>query len=361
VTRVETLRVSLTTQCDLHCSYCRPRPGLSEIGFSTRGAVGSLPHDDGGWEPVGESSCGSLLSVAEVVTVVRLFQEQFGLRKVRLTGGEPLLRPRVVEVVRELSRLGVEVAMTTNGQRLAALAGPLREAGLTRVNVSLDTLDPARFRRLAGGGRLLATLRGLKEARRVGLAPVKTNTVVLRGVNEGEVVRIATYALERGFEPRFLELMSVGAGRRLHPACFVSGGEILDRLSSCFQLAPLDYSGRTPARRFTVRQGGRLLGRLGVIAPETRPFCHGCRRLRLTARGELLGCLMQERGIPLAPWLRGTAWGWSMEGSSSSGPATRRRGRGRAGVFVNLVRAALARKPGIRRLRRRTELAAIGG
>ncbi len=339
---VDALRLSLTTQCDLHCRYCRPPRTC-------------------GRPPADETVPKSLLSVAEMVTVVRLLQEHSDLRKVRLTGGEPLLRPEVVEVVRALSALGVEVAITTNGQRLAGLAARLGEAGLSRVNVSLDTLDPERFRQLMGGGSLVKTLLGLEEARRAGLVPIKTNTVVLRGVNEEELTQIATYAFERGFEPRFLELMAVGAARLRHPGWFVPAEEILTRLSSCFSFEPLDYDGRAPARMFLASRGRRPLGRLGIIAPETMPFCQGCSRLRLTAEGELVGCLMQERGIDLRPWLRLSA-GEGPSGHWSRGSLQRCGSQeDPLALFKSLVEKALTRKPGIHRRRRSALLAAIGG
>lgn len=338
--QVDTLRLSLTGRCDLHCRYCRPR----------RAAAGG-----GGSAAEGTTGRPSPLSVAETVTVVRLLREHFGLQKVRLTGGEPLGSPRAVEVVEALSGLGVEVAMTTNGQRLAGLAARLRGAGLGRVNVSLDSLNPERFRRLTGGGSLARTLLGLEEARRVGLRPVKTNTVVLRGTNEDELTAIAGYGLERGFEPRFLELMAVGAARRLHRRWFVSAEDILSRLSSHFSLEPLEYDGRSPARMFAVSSGGRVLGRLGIIAPETMPFCRGCGRLRLTAEGELVGCLMQERGVDLRPWLRGGRGGAGRP-SPAEDPHPER-----LPLFKSLVEKALGQKPGIRRRRRSALLAEIGG
>jgi len=257
----------------MHCVYCRPG-----------GEGPAEAHEEG-------------LPPGLVVALCELLRDWFGLRLVRITGGEPLLRPDIVEWVGALSTLGVETAMTTNGQLLAPLAAALREAGLGRVNVSLDTLDEERFARMCGG-RLQETLRGIEVARAAGLAPLKTNTVVLRGWNEDGLCDIARYGFERGLEPRFLEVMEIGAARSRHDAWFVSAEEMMDRLSEHYELVPLGRQQGRTARRFEARRGRRVLGVLGIISPESCPFCDDCGRLRLSADGHLFGCFMQDQGVP---------------------------------------------------------------
>jgi len=251
---------------------------------------------------------------------------------VRLTGGEPLLRPDILECVRAAASCGAEVALTTNAQRLAPLAAALRRAGLGRVNVSLDAL----------GGELRRTLDGIDAALAAGLAPVRANMVVLRGLNEGQVLPLAAYSFERGVEPRFLELMALGAARRHHRGWFVPAGEVLGILATRYELRPLGREPGRTAARYEARLGGRTVGTLGIIAPESAPFCSDCRRLRLSADGRLLGCLMQDRGPDLRPHLDGPA-----------GPAPE--------ALAGLVRRALAAKCGIAARRRRGTMASIGG
>jgi cyclic pyranopterin phosphate synthase len=315
--RIDKLRLSVTGRCNLRCQYCRPA-----------GACATAPE-----------SGAKLLSFEEICTVVRALCEAYGLRTVRLTGGEPLLRAGLPELVGMLRRVGVEVRMTTNGQRLAPHVHALRQAGLSRVNISLDTLRPDRFREITGGA-LRRSVAGLEAACQAGFAGVKTNTVVLRGVNDDEIADIAEFCLARRAEPRFLELMNAGAARARHAERFLDAPDILDRLRDRFRLEALPFRPGVPAQRFKASCNGSFVGVVGLIAPETRPFCASCTRLRLSADGRLFGCLMQDRGTDLKPWLRGG---------------------GLPGTFTDIVEAVLQEKPGMRGARRRAVLAGIGG
>ncbi|HUU43815.1 MAG TPA: radical SAM protein, partial [Planctomycetota bacterium] len=224
--------------------------------------------------------------------------------KVRLTGGEPLIRGDVVDLVRMLADEGVpDLALTTHGGRLAGLAAELRDAGLHRVNVSLDSLDPATYRKLTGGAELAPTLEGIDAALDAGLAPVKLNTVVLQGVNDDEVVAIAEYGIARGCAVRFLELMPIGPAAERFDAWFVPSAEVLATLEASFDLEPLGRTRDAASRDFRARDRRGRTGVVGLISPCTEPFCTDCRRLRLTATGKLLGCLAQADGIDVRPIL----------------------------------------------------------
>jgi cyclic pyranopterin phosphate synthase len=281
------------------------------------------------------------LTPARAAAVCDVMREEFGLSCIRVTGGEPLVNPDVVEWVRALARVGVRVAMSTNGQRMPALAGALREAGLGRVNFSLDALDAQVFRRM-NGGDVGDTLAGIEAARAVGLAPIRTNTVVLRGWNEEEVLPAAEYALERGIEPRFLELMNIGAARRHHAEWFVSADKILARVGRGYELRPAGREAGRTAGRWEAWRGGRRIGTIGIISPESEPFCADCRRLRLSADGQLVGCLMHDRGVDIRPCF-------------DDG------GRLDRGRLSECVREAVAAKRGIRAERRRSSVVRIGG
>jgi cyclic pyranopterin phosphate synthase len=249
-----------------------------------------------------------ILRFEEIVRFVRVLKSRLGLSKVHLTGGEPLLRRGVVDLVSMLAKEGLaDIALTTNAQALAELAEPLRRAGLGRVNVSLDTLRPQRFRKATVGGDLGRTIEGLDAAIRAGLQPVKINMVVVRGYNFDEVADLAAFGIERGCQVRFLELMPLGPAAQRYQEWFVPSVEVLARLGETFALAPM-----APARpdqtsrsyRAVRRDGtGTAAGVVGVISSCTTPFCGLCRRLRLTARGELIGCLARGEGAFIRPIL----------------------------------------------------------
>lgn len=278
------LRISLTDHCNLRCTYCMPAEGVP-------------------WLPR-----SSLLTPAELMRLVAVAVGE-GVDEVRLTGGEPLLRPDVVDVVAAIA--GVrgpagrpEVSMTTNGISLARLAGALRDAGLARLNVSLDTLRPDRFAALTRRDRLDDVLRGLDAARAAGFAPVKVNTVLMRGVNDDEAVDLLRWALAEGHELRFIEQMPLDAGHTWTRASMITADEILTLLGAEFDLAPEPGRGSAPARLYRVDGGP---GRVGIIASVTRPFCGDCDRLRLTADGQLRSCLFAAAESDLRTPLRAGA------------------------------------------------------
>jgi cyclic pyranopterin phosphate synthase len=280
------LRVSLTDRCNLRCTYCMPPEGLPW-----------LPGPD-------------LLTDDEVGRLVRIAVEQLGVREVRFTGGEPLLRPGLVGIVAGAAALAPRprLSLTTNAIGLHRLAGPLVEAGLDRVNVSLDTLDPDRFVKLAHRRRLDDTLAGLAAAEAAGLEPVKINTVLMRGINEDEAVPLLAYALDRGYELRFIEQMPLDAGHTWRRENMVTAAEILDQLTQAYELLPDPAErGGAPAETWLVAGHVRPDGapaRVGVIASVSQPFCRACDRTRLTADGAVRSCLFSREETSLRAVMR---------------------------------------------------------
>jgi GTP 3',8-cyclase len=262
------LRVSLTDRCNLRCDYCMPAEGLDW-----------LPKPD-------------LLTDDEVVRLVRIGVQRLGITEVRFTGGEPLLRRGLRDIVARTAELRPrpEISLTTNGIGLDRLAGPLHEAGLDRINVSLDTLRPETFQALARRDRLTDVLGGLSAAAAAGLGPIKINTVLMRGKNEDEAVPLARFCLAHGYQLRFIEQMPLDAQHGWRRANMVTADEILAALSAEFTLTPddPDARGSAPAEAFLVDGGP---ARIGVIGSVTRPFCGSCDRVRLTADGQVRNCL----------------------------------------------------------------------
>ncbi|GAA3202879.1 GTP 3',8-cyclase MoaA [Actinocorallia longicatena] len=273
------LRVSLTDRCNLRCGYCMPPEGLD-------------------WLPK-----PSLLTDDEVLRLVRIGVETLGITEVRYTGGEPLLRRGLPEIVARTTALSPrpEVSLTTNGIGLAKLARPLKDAGLDRVNVSLDTLDRDTFKTLAHRDRLADVLAGLEAAAAAGLTPVKVNAVLLRGVNEHEAVPLLRYCLDRGYELRFIEQMPLDAQHGWTRENMITADETLALLSERFELEPepSELRGSAPAQAFVV-EGARI----GIIASVTRPFCGACDRVRLTADGQIRNCLFAREESNLRDAMR---------------------------------------------------------
>lgn len=278
------LRVSLTDRCNLRCSYCMPPEGLD-------------------WLPKPE-----LLTDDEVVRLVRIAVEELGVTEVRYTGGEPLLRRGIAGIVERTAALSPrpEISLTTNGIGLARLAAPLADAGLDRVNVSLDTLDRAVFKRLAHRDRLADVLEGLAAAHASRLRPVKINTVLLRGVNEDEAVPLLRFSLAHGYRLRFIEQMPLDAQHGWTRDGMITADEILARLGEAFTLAPdePDARGSAPAESFLLDGGP---ARVGVIGSVTRPFCGACDRVRLTADGQVRNCLFATEESNLRDAMRAGA------------------------------------------------------
>ena len=278
------LRVSLTDRCNLRCAYCMPPEGLD-------------------WLPTTDQ-----LTDDEVVRLVRIGVERLGIREVRFTGGEPLLRRGLAGIVARTAALRPrpEISLTTNAIGLERTAGTLRAAGLDRVNVSLDTLRPETFRKLARRDRLPDVLDGLAAAAQAGLRPVKVNAVLMRDLNDDEAVPLLRYCLDRGYELRFIEQMPLDAQHGWKRAEMVTAEEILAALGREFTLTPDDprQRGSAPAEAFLVDGGP---ARVGVIASVTRPFCGTCDRVRLTADGQIRNCLFARSESDLRGPLRAGA------------------------------------------------------
>jgi len=247
----------------------------------------------------------NILSFEEIVRFVECLRELFNVQKVRLTGGDPLVRRGMPGLVASLSRLDLpDLAMTTNAQHLAGLAGELSAAGLHRVNISVDSLDADTFSHITHGGNLDRTLAGIDAAVRAGLDPVKLNAVIMKGLNDHEVCDLLSFALERGCEMRFLELMPIGYGAGLFKTAFVSSVSVRRSLASRFDLEPLRREGGSSARRYRVRASDGTEGTVGFISPCSDSFCSDCTRLRMTADGRLLGCLARGDSLDVRPLLR---------------------------------------------------------
>jgi len=278
------LRVSLTDRCNLRCEYCMPPEGLD-------------------WLPKADQ-----LTDDEVVRLIRIGVELLGIREVRFTGGEPLLRRGLARIVARTAELRPrpEISLTTNGIGLTRTAGPLRASGLDRINVSLDTLRPETFRKLARRDRLPDVLDGLAAAAEAGLAPVKVNAVLMRDLNDAEAGPLLRYCLDHGYELRFIEQMPLDAQHEWKRAEMVTAGEILAALEREFTLTPDDPGkrGSAPAEAFLVNGGP---ARVGVIASVTRPFCGTCDRVRLTADGQVRNCLFARTESDLRGPLRAGA------------------------------------------------------
>ncbi|WP_017935278.1 GTP 3',8-cyclase MoaA [Nocardioides sp. Iso805N] len=274
------LRVSLTDRCNLRCSYCMPAEGLA-------------------WLPDER-----VLSDDEVVRLIGIGVSRLGIREVRFTGGEPLVRRGLSGIVARTRALdpGLELSLTTNGLGLVRLAGPLAEAGLDRVNVSLDSIRPETFHRITRRDRLHDVLEGLQAAADAGLGPIKVNAVLLRDVNDDQAAELLAWAVERGYELRFIEQMPLDAQHGWTRESMVTAEETLERLEKEFVLAPAaEPRGSAPAELFTVDGGPATVG---VIASVTRPFCGDCDRVRLTADGQVRNCLFAREESDLRAALR---------------------------------------------------------
>lgn len=311
--RIEYLRVSLTDRCNYRCTYCMPDEG-----------VDLLPKPE-------------ILSFEEIERIIAALM-QVGVRRVRLTGGEPTVRKDLLELVERLGRLGLDdLALSTNGERLVELAEPLRAAGLHRLNVSLDTLDAERFRRVTRRGRLDRVLAGLEAAAAAGFRHTKINAVAMRGFNDDEIGALCRYAFARGFVPRFIELMPMADGALFYPGTFLPAAEIRAALVREFgelvEPATADAEGLPgvgPARHVGVRFAGQVR-RVGLISAVSEPFCDTCNRVRLSATGQLHACLAYDDAIDLRGPLR-------------AGMAAGRRGAALTDPLVQLARAGLVHK-----------------
>jgi cyclic pyranopterin phosphate synthase len=283
--RVTDLRVSITDRCNFRCTYCMPAEGMDW-----------LARDD-------------LLTYEEQARIVRVCVERYGFESVRITGGEPTVRAHLPRLVGMLAPLGVDIAMTTNGVKLPEMVHDLADAGLRRINVSLDSLRPDVFRELTRRDDLERVLAGIDAALEAGLSPVKVNCVVMRGVNDDEVADLARYGRERGVGVRFIEFMPLDADGMWTEDRVVPAQEILERIHAVFPLESVPVAGVRsehvePAERFRYADG---IGDVGVIASVTEPFCDHCDRIRMTAEGKLRTCLFALEEFDLRAILRSGA------------------------------------------------------
>jgi len=281
------LRISVTDRCNFRCTYCMPAEGME-------------------WLPREE-----VLTFEEIERVARVCVERFGFDSIRLTGGEPTVRARLPLLVAKLAALDgpagpVDIALTTNGATLELLADDLVAAGLRRINVSLDTLRPERFLALTRRDALGPVLTGIDAAVRAGLDPVKVNCVLMRGVNDDEVVDLARYGRDHGVTVRFIEFMPLDASGGWADDQVVPAAEIVARIDEVFPLEPLSAAdrGSEPAARWRYRDGR---GELGVLPTVTEAFCASCDRVRLTADGQLRSCLFATEETDLRGALRAGA------------------------------------------------------
>ena len=280
--RIDYLRISLTDRCNFRCVYCMPALGMQ-----------FLPRPE-------------LLTSDELLLVVRAAAAA-GFRKIRLTGGEPTLRPDLVEIVAAIkSTHGIEhIAMTTNALRLGKLAQPLKDAGLDRVNISIDTLDPQKFRQVTRGGKLETVWEGIEAADRVGLRPIKLNAVVVRGLNEEEVPQLAALTLTYPWEMRFIEVMPLTGVADVASDGVVKTEELIAQLEAIHgRLDDLGLAPTDSARRYRI-PGAK--GKLGFISAVSDPFCSTCNRMRLTADGRMHLCLLRDDEVDLRAAIRGGA------------------------------------------------------
>ncbi len=272
------MRVSLTDRCNLRCTYC-------------------MPHDFAAWLPSKD-----LLNTDELIEIIEVAVSQ-GIDEIRLTGGEPMLRTDIVEIVSRISsiRNAPKLSMTTNGLVLAKLAKPLVDAGLRRINISLDTLDRDVFKKMTHRDRIDDVFAGIAAAKEAGLLPVKINTVLLRGINDGEAVSLLKWALAEDLNLRFIEQMPLDAGGIWNREQLITADEIFAQLSEHYDLTPVEYRGSAPAEEFLVNGGPATVGIIGSVS---RPFCGACDRIRITSDGQLRSCLFSMTETDLRSILR---------------------------------------------------------
>jgi GTP 3',8-cyclase len=283
---VRDLRISVTDRCNFRCTYCMPEEGMVW-----------LPRDE-------------ILTFEEIARVARICVERFGVDSIRLTGGEPTVRARLHDLVALLAplRVGghpggalVDLAMTTNAASLRQMAADLYGAGLRRINISCDSLKRERFLAISKRDALSAVLDGIDAALEVGFHPVKLNCVLMRGINDDEVVDFATFGRQRGVTVRFIEFMPLDAQGAWDKSQLVPGHEIYERIHAVWPLVAVDVGGSAPAERFTFEDGH---GEIGLISSVTQPFCGTCNRLRLTADGAIRNCLFSDNEFSLRDLMR---------------------------------------------------------
>jgi cyclic pyranopterin phosphate synthase len=276
---IDYLRISVTDRCNLGCVYCMP---------------GKRPRT---------ASPSKVLTSEEAVRLVKV-ATRFDVRKVRLTGGEPLLRKDILDIIREVKGLGIrDLSLTTNGIKLAEMAEDLKEAGIDRLNISLDSMKPERYRSMTDGGELEKVLSGINAAERVGLEPIKINMVPIRGVNDNEIEDFARITLEKPYHIRFLEFMPSGREKLWDDKRCIKSEEIRKRVEAIGDLRKLEFKGKGPSRNYRFKDAP---GYVGFISPLSHSFCYMCNRLRVNALGKIRPCLFAKESVDiLGPMRKG--------------------------------------------------------
>jgi cyclic pyranopterin phosphate synthase len=278
--RIDYLRISITDKCNLKCIYCTPTKGIKRFKET------------------------EVLTDNEIIRFVRIACKQ-GLKKVRITGGEPLIRKNITNLVSAIKQTGIpELSLTTNGIMLSELAVDLKNAGLDRVNISLDTFDPERYRGITKGGDIRRVWKSIEEADRIGLSPLKINFVPIRGLNDDEILSFASLTFEHNYHVRFIEFMPASCNGLWKKDKFVSSDEILKKVRGLGSLDLLKFRGKGPSRNFRLKGAA---GVIGIISPLSEHFCGFCNRLRLTANGKIRPCLFSKKEIDIKTPLRSGA------------------------------------------------------
>ncbi len=278
--RIDYLRISVTDKCNLKCVYCMPKRGLKYFEKS------------------------EILTSEEIVRFVRI-AHQHGLRKVRITGGEPLMKKDIISLISSIKETGIrDLSLTTNGIMLSELARKLKKAGLDRVNISLDSMAADRYKTITNGGDINRVLEAIEEAERVGLSPVKINVVPIRGLNDAEILSFASLTFDKNYHIRFIEFMPVGCNEIWRKDRCISSAEVIEIISKLGNLERLEFKGKGPSRNYRIK-GAK--GVIGIISPLSDHFCGFCNRLRLTTDGKIKPCLFSKVAIDIKTPMRSRA------------------------------------------------------
>lgn len=278
--RIDYLRISVTDKCNLKCVYCRPSKGLTYFKNS------------------------EIITDEEIVRIIRI-AHRHGLRKVRITGGEPLMRKNITGLISSIKSIGIQdLSLTTNGIKLAGLASDLKKAGLDRVNISLDTMDASRYKTITNGGNINNVWESINEAERISLSPVKINVVPIKGINDDEILDFASLTLDRDFHVRFIEFMPAMCNGMWKQDKYVSAEEILEKIRTLGNIERFEFRGQGPSRNLRIRGAA---GVIGIISPLSDHFCNYCNRLRLTSIGKIRPCLFSKEEIDIKSPMRNGA------------------------------------------------------
>ncbi len=278
--RIDYLRISITDKCNLKCVYCVSSKGLKNFKNA------------------------EIMTDEEIVRFVRI-AHKYGLKKVRITGGEPLLRKSIMNLISSIKKIGIsDLSLTTNGIMLAELAGALKTAGLDRVNISLDTMNAERYKGITKGGDINRVWEAIKEAERAGLSPVKINIVPIRGLNDDEILSFASLTIEKDCHIRFIEFMPVTSNGMWRKEICVSSKEVLEIISRLGNLESFKFRGEGPSRNYRIKGA---VGVIGIISPISDHFCSSCNRLRLTSNGKIRPCLFSKDEVDIKTPMRNGA------------------------------------------------------